>query len=114
MTTSNDPLQTLLEASAGLDLFAQSGRYAQVAKAHTTLPNGQEIAYLKRRVLPMSIDSLSQTALTTNEGERLDHIAYKYLSDSELFWKIADTNTAMNPLDLTQEPGSSLKIDPYA
>ena len=114
MSASNDPLQNLLEASANLDLFAQSGRYAQVGKAKTTLEDGREIAYLKRRRLPQPTDSVSEIAFSTNEDERLDHIAYKYLNDPELFWKIADTNGAMNPLELTEEPGSSLKVDPYA
>lgn len=111
---TNNPIESLLEASANIDLFAQTGRYAQVGKAKTHLPDGREIAFLKRRIVPSSSEGVGQIAHSVTEGERLDHIAYKYLNDPELFWKIADSNAAMNPLSLTQSPGASLKIEPYA
>jgi len=44
------------------------------------------------------------------EGDRLDLITARTLSDPEQFWRIADANDAMDPTDLTNEPGSRLRI----
>lgn len=36
------------------------------------------------------------------EGERLDHLATKYLADPAGFWKIAERNDAMHPEQITE------------
>ena len=41
-------------------------------------------------------------------GERLDQLAYRYLSDPKLWWVIAEVNDIAWPLDL--EPGTVLRI----
>jgi hypothetical protein len=38
------------------------------------------------------------------EGERVDHLAKKYLDDAAGFWKIAEANDAMTPEVLTEAP----------
>jgi hypothetical protein len=45
-----------------------------------------------------------------SQGERLDHIAFRYLADPEQFWRIADANTEMNAETLTASPGRQLVI----
>lgn len=42
------------------------------------------------------------------EGERLDLLAYRYYSDSALWWVIADANDIKNPLRI--EVGKRLRI----
>ena len=37
------------------------------------------------------------------EGERLDHLAAKYLQDPAGFWRIAQRNDAMHPEQLTEQ-----------
>jgi hypothetical protein len=44
------------------------------------------------------------------EGDRPDIVANDYLGDPEQYWRIADANSAMNPPDLTAEPGATLRI----
>ena len=34
------------------------------------------------------------------EGERVDHLAAKYLGDPGLFWRLCDANGVINPQDL--------------
>jgi hypothetical protein len=33
-----------------------------------------------------------------------------HLGDSEQFWRVADANNAMNPFDLTAEPGKTIRV----
>ena len=47
---------------------------------------------------------------TITEGDRLDLITYRTLGDPEQFWQICDANNAMNPVELTEDLGSSLVI----
>jgi hypothetical protein len=37
------------------------------------------------------------------EGERLDHLAAKYLRDNAGFWRIAEKNGAMHPEQLSEQ-----------
>ncbi len=48
--------------------------------------------------------------VAVQEGERLDQIAARTLGNAEHFWRICDANNAMNPFDLTDEPGRKLRI----
>ena len=36
------------------------------------------------------------------QGQRLDHLAYKYLKDAEAFWRICEVNNVMNPEVLSE------------
>jgi hypothetical protein len=47
------------------------------------------------------------------EGERMDHLAARYLSDPAAFWRIAELNDVMLAEDLTEHreiaiPGGNL------
>jgi hypothetical protein len=48
--------------------------------------------------------------VTVRSGDRLDLIAARLQGDPLRAWRIADTNIAMNPLDLTERPGDPLRI----
>jgi hypothetical protein len=48
-----------------------------------------------------------------SQGERLEHIAYRYFRDSERFWRICDANRALWPDDLVAEAGQTILIPPY-
>ncbi|HEX4274628.1 MAG TPA: hypothetical protein VHZ74_04705 [Bryobacteraceae bacterium] len=37
------------------------------------------------------------------QGERLDHLAFKYLNDPAGYWRIAERNEAMLPEQLTEQ-----------
>src|SRR5215467_12129333 len=104
-----DPQQALLNllkpGGANQTLFPPTSRYYGIPASTMTTDAGVIEIYLQRRFLPPleRIGSLQQH--TVAQGERLDHIAFRYLADPEQFWRIADANTDMNAEVLTRTPG---------
>jgi len=78
------------------------GRYEKCAI--TSYQDGPDkIQYLQRRFLPKAreIGTLGETRV--GDGERLDQLATRLLDNPLLFWKVADSNEAMNPFSLEEE-----------
>jgi hypothetical protein len=94
-------------------LFRSNSRYYGIDTATMTTPTGKTVIYLRRRFVPLSTRfALLQEHLIT-DGDRLDNITANYLGDPEQFWRVADANNAMNPVDLVEPPdkiGTRLKI----
>lgn len=91
-------------------MFEPNSRYYNLETATLKTADGREIAYKRRRFLPPGERMQRLAVVTVVEGDRLDLIASRALSDPEQFWRIADANNAMDPLDLTSEPGRKLKV----
>ena len=91
-------------------MFDQASRYASIETATYTTPDGRTVAYVRRRILPPgeSLPLLAEVAVA--QSDRLDLIAARTIGDSEQFWRVADANNAMHPLDLTGEVGRILRI----
>lgn len=91
-------------------MFEQTSRYASIETATHTMPDGRAVAYKRRRILPQgeTLPLLAET--TVGQSDRLDLIASRTIGDSEQFWRIADANNAMHPLELTDEVGRVLRI----
>lgn len=87
-----------------------TSRYIAVERAVFTGPDGKPIAYLRRRFLPRGegMPLLAEAAVGIND--RLDLIANRALGDPLQFWQVCDANNAMNPFDLTAEPGNLLRV----
>jgi hypothetical protein len=106
-----DPLQALFQTGAlKTTSFPPTSRYHGIETATITTEEGKALAYLRRRFVPPSerFDLLHEHTVT--QGERLDHVAFKYLGDPEQFWRIADANNALRPEELTETPGRKLRI----
>ena len=90
--------------------FPPTSRYYGIETATMETADGTTVVYLRRRFLPSvdRFDLLLEHAVV--QGERLDNIAAKYLSDPEVFWQIADANGAMRPEELTETIGRRLRI----
>jgi hypothetical protein len=88
-------------------MFARGSRYEAVPDAVHVDAEGREIAYKRLRLLPTPRGVQAHQVL---EGDRLDLLAFRYLGDPELFWRIADTNRALRPEDLTAQPGARLLL----
>jgi hypothetical protein len=87
----------------------ETSRYASVGLAKIVLPDGREVAFLRRRLVPQP-ETLHETARhTVTEGERLDNITATYLGDPTMFWQLCDANGALHPLEL-EVVGRSLRI----
>lgn len=60
------------------------------------------LAYLRRRFIP---DMSPQPVIVEHkvaQGERLDNITASYLNDPLQFWRVCDSNSLLQPLDLTE------------
>ncbi|HEY1770185.1 MAG TPA: LysM domain-containing protein [Chthoniobacterales bacterium] len=107
----SDQLQTLLQQT-GLTTpaFPATSRYNKTAIASLTMPDGTQIAYLKRRFVPAPENFATLQLHVVTEGERLDQIAAKFLGDPEQFWRICDANGAVRPNELLEPIGRTIRI----
>jgi hypothetical protein len=91
-------------------MFDPNSRYYNLPTVTLQTAGGAQIPYKARRLLPRGELMPQLAQVTVVEGDRIDQIAARTLSDPEQFWRIADANNAMDPLELTREPGSVLRI----
>jgi len=106
-----DPIQAFMQANSLVTpLFPPESRYHGIAAAQYTQPDGTTVAYLKRRFIPPPENfSLLQEHLVT-AGVRLDNLAAQYIGDPTQYWRICDANGAIRPAELTETPGTRLRI----
>jgi hypothetical protein len=88
-------------------MFFRGSRYANVGEHEITDNKDRAIRYKKTRFIP---PVQAQTTHVVSQGERLDHLAHRYLGDPERFWRICDVNGAMWPDDLVAEAGRTILI----
>ncbi len=90
--------------------FPPQSRYHDIETVSLTTNDGRVLAYLRRRFLPAPERFSLLFEHVVTEGERLDQIAGKHLGDAEAFWRIADANAAMRPVELAETIGRRLRI----
>ncbi|WP_255550716.1 LysM domain-containing protein [Granulicella sp. dw_53] len=104
-------LASIVKSAAGTGAPTNpSSRYYGSPVLTLTLPNGTEVAYLQRRILPQPDVYTSIIEHNVVEGDRLDVLAARYLGDPLLFWMICDVNAATDPEQLTAQTGRTIKI----
>jgi hypothetical protein len=91
-------------------MIEHTSRYYNLATTTFTDANGRDIAYIRRRFLPDASAATILAEHVVTQGERLDNITARYLTDSEQFWRVCDANDAMQPDKLTAEIGRRLRI----
>jgi hypothetical protein len=84
-------------------------RYASVGTVVWTTPNGRQVPYLRRRLLPRPGSLATLRTHVVRPGERIDTIAASEIGDAEMSWLLGDANLAMRPTELAQ-PGRTLLI----
>jgi nucleoid-associated protein YgaU len=95
---------------SGSPNFGPTSRYAGVETTSWQGPDGREIVYLRRRFVP-PLDRYAVVGwYVVAAGDRVDNIAAQQLGDAEQYWRICDANGAQRPTDLTQVPGTRLRI----
>lgn len=90
-------------------MFVKESRYYNIEDAAIEL-NGKTIVYKKRRFLPDGSSMSLLQEITVSAGDRSDRIAARVGGDPEQYWRICDPNNVMHPLELTNEPGTMIKI----
>jgi hypothetical protein len=95
-------------------MFDKNSRYANIETAtlEVTGSDGTKrmVRYVRRRLLPAAKDLTIVVEHTVTQGDRLDNVTARYLSDPTLFWRVADANNALRPEELTEEIGRALNI----
>jgi hypothetical protein len=108
---ANDPVQAMLAQTAlQRTLFAPTSRYYGIDTTTLTGADGQPVIYILRRFVPSAEGFQLLQQHTVTQDERLDNIAARYLGDPELFWRLADSNTAMRAEELVATVGRKLRI----
>ena len=81
-------------------MFDHMSRYWLLETVFWSRSDGEAIAYKRRRFLPRpeSMQVLAEWPVV--DGDRFDLIAARTLGDSLAYWRIADANRAMDPLEL--------------
>lgn len=90
-------------------MFEQSSRYTNCENAELNLADGNIVKYKRRRFLPQSEKMSIIQEVRMVSGDRLDLISTKLFGDPEQFWRLCDSNDAMEPTELV-EPGKILKV----
>ncbi|MBK5124380.1 LysM domain-containing protein [Burkholderia sp. R-69980] len=85
-------------------------RYYGSPTCSLTQPDGTVVRYLARRIVPQPEQYTSIQQFVVVEGARLDNVAAQTLGNPLLFWMLCDANLAMDPDDLTSQPGRSISI----
>ncbi len=75
-----------------------------------TLSDGREISYLVRRFIPGPERFTTLGTIRVEQGDRPDTMAYNAMADSEQYWKIADANAVLHPMELTEVVGRAVRI----
>ncbi len=84
-------------------MFPITSRYYNTGTATLETIDGRTIVYLQRRFLPVSAKSVPLAQHLVAQGQRLDNITARYLTDPEQFWRVCDANNAMRPEELTDD-----------
>jgi len=104
-------LQSMVMAAAGSGAPTNpSSRYYGSAVQYYTQPDGVQVAYLQRRIIPQPEIYTSLQNYVVVEGTRLDNLVAKQLGDPLLFWMIADANGAADPDELTSQVGRTIQV----
>ena len=104
-------LATLVKAAAGTGATTnQNSRYYGAAVQTYTRPDGVQVVYLARRIIPQPTVYASVQSYVVVDGDRLDNLAAKYLGDPTLYWMICDANGATDPDELTTQTGQTIVI----
>ncbi|MBX3117501.1 MAG: hypothetical protein KF784_00430 [Fimbriimonadaceae bacterium] len=90
--------------------FPPNSRYSGMDIKKLTLPDGREVAYLARRMVPPPEKFATYGEVRIERGDRPDLVSYRVLGDSELYWRLADANAVLHPDELTEVVGRRIRI----
>ncbi|MCB9744486.1 MAG: hypothetical protein H6741_19775 [Alphaproteobacteria bacterium] len=84
------------------------GRYADASTLEHVDDEGRAVPYLRHRTLPRA--PAAGRSVQVRQGDRLDLIAARELGEAADAWRIADVNEAMDPGELVEAPGRTLRL----
>jgi hypothetical protein len=90
--------------------FDPTSRYARTPVETYLDDDGREIRYVGRRFLPEGSRQPLLAEVDVAQRDRPDLVAQRTLADPLAWWRVADANDAMDPAELTEEPGARLRV----
>ena len=106
-----DPLKNFMQGNAlAPAAFPPDSRYHGLDTARWTLPNGETVAYVRRRFVPPAENFATVSEHQVVEGDRPDNLAASYLGDPQQYWRLCDSNAVLHPGELVETIGRSLRI----
>jgi len=104
-------LASLITSAAGTGATTNpASRYYGAQIRSYTLPDGTQVNFLARRIIPQpgTYSSVQNYAIVS--GDRLDNLANRFLGNPILYWMICDANAATDPDELTSQTGRAILI----
>ncbi len=80
-------------------MFDEKSRYASLETYTVTDCRGRIVAVVP---VPDAPEEVSIGLHILRQGQRIDHLAYKYLDDQAGYWRICELNDVMLPEALTE------------
>ncbi|MEV1080616.1 hypothetical protein AB0I98_20545 [Streptomyces sp. NPDC050211] len=106
-----EPYENALDAIPGAHPYPRTSRYHDAEIGVHRLPDGTEVRYAKRRLLPPIEEAGDDTQThIVRTGERPDLLGQRYFGDPGQWWQIADANPVLDPQELTDEPGREVDV----
>ena len=91
-----------------------TSRYFDIETAELTVLDAdgepRVVRYVRRRFIAGAPSSTTLVSHAIVQGERLDHLAARYLGDPTQFWRVCDANDVLSPEELTREVGIRIRI----
>jgi len=107
-----EPYENALDAIPGAHPYPRTSRYHDAEIGIHRQPDGTEVRFAKRRLLP-PLDEQQGPEVhphTVGADERPDLLAQRYFGDPAQWWQIADANPVLDPRELTDEAGRVIGI----
>ena len=106
-----EPYENALDAIPGAHPYPRTSRYHDAEIGIHRQPDGTEVRYTKRRLLPPLAETEDDgQGHTVSSGERPDLLGQRYFGDSAQWWQIADANPVLDPRELTDEAGKVIEV----
>ncbi|GAP51675.1 hypothetical protein [Streptomyces azureus] len=109
MAEGIQPYESALDSIPGAHPYPRSSRYHDAEIGVHTAPDGTEVRYTKRRLLP-PLGARETEEHVVGAGERPDLLAQRLFGDPGQWWQIADANPVLDPQELTAEPGRVIDV----
>lgn len=95
-------------------MFEPTSRYYAIETAELTILDAagepRVVRYVRRRFITSAPSRATLVSHAVVQGERLDHLAARYLGDPGQFWRICDANNVLRPEELVEKPGRRIDI----
>jgi len=90
--------------------FPANSRYFGLDTRKRVGDDGREVTYLIRRFVPPPSRYATLGFHQVVQGDRPDLLAYRAIGDPEQYWKLADANAVLHPMELTEVVGRLVRI----